>query len=374
MAYLLAALLLGSLVYCVLVIVAVGKYRAVRPSPQATFPAISILKPLEGLDEGLESNLRTFFEQDYPNYEILFATRTSDDPAYALVNRLGREYSHIPSRVLLVGEFPPWPNRKVWSLNQMMAEASNDLLVMSDSDIRVTPSMLETVAAEFADPKLAVTTCPYRAVPGNSFWSKLEALGMNTEFLGGIMVARMLEGMRFAVGPTIAARKSVIESIGGWDRLRQYLAEDFVLGKFAADAGHGVALSSYVVEHHIGSESIEANALHRIRWNRSTRRSRPAGYVGQLFTNPLPIALLLVLLAPAWWPMLLLTCAIRAAAGAATAVNVLNDGLTSQQWYLVPLADLISFAFWVAGFFGNTIYWRGQKYRLLADGRFEPAA
>ena len=211
MAYLLAALLLGSLVYCVLVIVAVGKYRAVRPSPPATFPAISILKPLEGLDEGLESNLRTFFEQNYPNYEILFAMRTSDDPAYALVNRLGREYSHISSRVLLVGEFPPWPNRKVWSLNQMMAEAANDLLVMSDSDIRVTPSMLETLAAEFADPKLAVTTCPYRAVPGNSFWSKLEALGMNTEFLGGIMVARMLEGMRFAVGPTIAARRAKTE-------------------------------------------------------------------------------------------------------------------------------------------------------------------
>ena len=371
MAYLIAALLLGSLVYCILVIIAVGKYRFVRPSVPISLPPISILKPLEGMDLGLESNLRTFFEQDYPEFEILFAMRTSNDPAYALVNRLSLEYPNVPSRVLLVGEFPPWPNRKVWSLQQMMAEASNDLLVMSDSDIRVTSSMLATLAAEFGDPKLAVTTCPYRAVPGQSFWSKLEALGMNTEFLGGIVVARMLEGMRFAVGPTIAARKSVIESIGGWERLRQYLAEDFVLGQFAADAGHGVALSSYLVEHHIGSESFSANAQHRIRWNRSTRRSRPAGYLGQFFTNPLPIALLLLLISQSYWPLLILTCIIRAAAAAATASTILNDPLTTRNWYLVPMADMISFLFWIAGFFGNTIYWRGQRYRLLADGRFE---
>ena len=364
-------MLTGSLVYCILVIVAVRNYLTAKtpaiPSPP---PSISILKPLAGLDHGLEENLISFFEQDYPAFELLFALRTSQDPAYPLVERLRAKYPYVPSRILLVGE-PPWPNAKVWSLDQMMKAAANDFLVMSDSDIRVTPVMLQFIAAEFADLKLAVTTCPYRAVPGGSFWSTLEALGMNTEFLGGIVVARMLEGMRFAVGPTIAARRSVIESLGGWDRLRQYLAEDFVLGKFAVEAGHGVALSSYIIEHRIGSESLKANALHRIRWNRSTRRSRPVGYIGQLFTNPLPIALALVLWSPWTWPALAVTLLIRGAAGYATAQSVLNDSLSRRRWFLIPLQDLVSFAFWVAGFFGNSIVWRGVRYRLLSDGRFE---
>ncbi len=371
MTYILAALVTGSLVYCILVIVAARKYLAAAPiNPPQTFPPISILKPLHGLDDGLEQNLTSFFEQDYPHFEILLAFRTSDDPAYGLVKQICQRYPDVPSRILLGGE-PPWPNAKVWSLDLMMKAAANDLLVMSDSDIRVTPSMLRVIAAEFTDDKLGVTTCPYRAVPGKSFWSTLEALGMNTEFLGGIVVARMLEGMRFAVGPTIAARRSVIEAIGGWDLLRQYLAEDFVLGQFAAEAGHGVALSSYVVEHRIGSESLKTNASHRIRWNRSTRRSRPAGYIGQLFTNPLPLALLLVLWAPGWWPVLCVTALVRAAAGAATASAILKDPLSSRLWLLVPLQDLASFLFWLAGFFGNTIVWRGIPYKLLADGKFE---
>ena len=371
MTYILAALVTGSLVYCILVIVAARKYLAATPVHLLqTFPAISILKPLHGLDDGLEQNLTSFFEQDYPHFEILLAFRTADDAAYSLVKQICERYPKVPSRILLGGE-PPWPNAKVWSLDLMMKAAANDLLVMSDSDIRVTSSMLRVIAAEFADQKLGVTTCPYRAVPGKSFWSKLEALGMNTEFLGGIVVARMLEGMRFAVGPTIAARRSVIEAIGGWDLLRQYLAEDFVLGQFAAEAGHGVALSSYVVEHRIGSEPLKTNALHRIRWNRSTRRSRPAGYVGQLFTNPLPLVLLLVLWAPGLWPVLVLTAVVRAGAGAATASAILKDPLSRRFWFLVPLQDLASFVFWVAGFFGNTIVWRGISYKLLADGKFE---
>lgn len=331
---------------------------------------VSILKPLAGLDEGLEENLRSFFAQDYEHFEILFAVRTTADPAYALVEKLRQEFPAVRSRLILTGE-PPWPNAKVWSLSLMMQQASHELLIMSDSDIRVTPAMARTIAGEFAaDPGLAVATCPYRAVAGRSIWSRLEAIGMNTEFWGGVMVARMLEGMNFAVGPTIAARKSAVEAVGGWELLQQYLAEDFVLGNFAAAKGLGVGLSSYVIEHRIGSESLRQNAAHRIRWNRSTRRSRPAGYVGQVFTNPLPIALALVAVRPEWWPAFLLTVAMRVAAGWATAETVLRDPVCRRQWYWIPVQDLVSFAFWFAGFFGNTIRWRGIRYRLLADGRF----
>ena len=157
--------------------------------------------------------------------------------------------------MVVTGE-PPYPNAKVFSLDRMLAAAANDLVVMSDSDIRVTPDLLANHRSRISGAHLGVATCPYRAVPGPSFWSRLEAIGMNTDFWGGALVARMLEGMQFAVGPTIAARRSVLQSIGGFARLKDYLAEDFVLGKFAAEAGHGVILSSYVIEHHIGSATF----------------------------------------------------------------------------------------------------------------------
>src|SRR5262249_5361787 len=154
----------------------------------------------------------------------------------------------------------------------------------------------------------------------------LEALGMNTQFLGGILVARMIEGMKFALGPTIAARKSVLDQLGGFDRLKDYLAEDFVMGKFAAELGHRVLLSSYVIEHHIGGGDFAGNITHRLRWARSTRRSRPAGYAGELFTMPLAPALLLWAWAPALWLLAAIAIFLRAASAWACAGWVLRDG------------------------------------------------
>jgi ceramide glucosyltransferase len=363
----LLALLAGALVYSALTVIAALRYLAVRPLELRSPEPMSVLKPLSGLDADLESNLRTFFEQDYPSFEILFAVREPEDPAVAVVEKLRQEYPNVPSRLLITGE-PTYPNAKVFSLDRMLHASAYDLLVMSDSDIRVTPTMLRTIAAEFQDPKLGIATCPYRAVAGKSFWSRIEAIGMNTDFLAGILVARMLEGMRFAVGPTIAARRRTLESIGGFERLKDYLAEDFVMGKFAAEAGHGVGLSSYVVEHHIGaSPGFRENAAHRIRWTRSTRRSRPVGYLGQLFTMPVPLALLVTIWNLSWWPVLLVTLAIRGVAAWTVAELVLRS---RPNWLLLPLEDIAGLCFWIAGFFGNTIVWRGRRYRLESDGRF----
>jgi ceramide glucosyltransferase len=367
LAGILLLILCGAIVYSLLQILAALRYLAVRPLALRSAEPISILKPLAGLDLDLESNLRTFFEQDYPAFEILFAVRTENDPAAEVVARLQREYPKIPSQVVLTGE-PPYSNAKVYSLERMMAAAGHDLLVMSDSDIRVTPDLLRTIAAEFQDAHLGVATCPYRAVPGASFWSRLEATGMNTDFWGSALVARMLEGMRFAVGPTIAARRGALQAMGGFVRVKDYLAEDFVIGKFAAEAGHGVILSSYVIEHHIGSATLQQNVEHRLRWARSTRRSRPSGYVGQLFTMPLPVALLVCAASPAWWPVLPVTVIVRAAAAYMVSARVLRARI---NWLLLPIEDLLGFCFWLAGFFGTAISWRGRRYRLFADGRFE---
>ena len=354
----------GSAVYCLLVVIAARRYRRgkLELAPGFSPPPVSILKPLAGVDEGLAENLGTFFRQDYPGeFEILLALRHATDPAAAIAEQVRREFPGVASQLLFVGE-PPYPNAKVWSLEQMTAAARFDLLAMADSDIRVTPQFLATVAAEFvADPNLAIATCPYRAIAGSSIWSRLEAMMMNTEFISGILVARLLEGMKFAVGPTIVARKSAIAAIGGWPRLKDYLAEDFVLGQLAAEAGLGVGLLSYVVEHRIGSQRFAANARHRLRWCRSTRRSRPAGYAGQLFTYTLPLILLGL-------PWSLIAAPIWIWSKVETAALTLH---ARPSWYLLPAAELASFLFWIGGFFGNTIAWRGQDYYLHADGRFE---
>jgi ceramide glucosyltransferase len=363
-ALVLLALVAGSAVFCLLVVVAARRYASVRAPIPASYPPLSVLKPLAGVDLGLDDNLRSFFVQDYPDYEILCAVRTAEDPAAAVVGQLRAEFPTVHCKLIITGE-PPYANAKVYSLEKMMAAARNEILVMSDSDIRVTPGMLRVVAGEFADGKLGVATCPYRAVSGSSIWSRLEAAGMNTEFLAGVLVARMLEGMQFALGPTIVARKQALRDIGGFDVLKDYLAEDFVMGKFAADKGWRVILSSYIIEHRIGSESFHANATHRLRWFRSTRRSRPAGYVGQIFTNPLPLAMLLVAVAPGFWPVAAAAFVARLLAAQATLV-VLKAPWTP----LIFVQDLLSFAFWIAGFFGNTIHWRGRTYYLRKDGTF----
>jgi ceramide glucosyltransferase len=365
----LVGLVSGSLIYCSLAIWAAWRYLAVKlPAPSA-LPPISILKALSGLDDGLADNLRSFFDQDYPAFEVIFAIRSTDDPAAAVARTVMAEFHSIPSTLLAVGE-SPGPNAKVFSLGRMLDLARHEVVLMADSDTRVTPGFLRVVAGEMSDSRVGLVTCPYLAVAGRSFWSGLEALGLNTEFLSGVLVARLLIGMDFALGPAIATRRSLLHQIGGLERLQNYLAEDFVMGNLMAASGHRVVLSSYRIEHRIGAQRLGANLEHRLRWARSTRRSRPLGYIGQLFTNPLPLALLLIAVHPSWWILATAAFVFRLVAAWAVTRRVLGQHLTFFQWLLVPLQDFASFVVWLSGFFGRTVMWRGRRYDVRQDGTF----
>jgi ceramide glucosyltransferase len=373
---LLVLLLVGSWVNCVLTSIAARRYLAVSPPPLSALPPISVLKPLCGQDDSLEENLRSFFTQDYPDYEILFAIDGLDDPAVAVLDKVRRQFPNGPKVHLFETGEPAVPNRKAHSLGYLVARARHSILVMSDSDACVPRNLLRRIAAEFEsaalqDMPVGVVTCPYRAVPGRGFWSRLEAIGMNTEFLAGVLVAWLVGEMDFALGPTLAARREALEAMGGFAELGHYLAEDFVIGNRAPQVGFSVVLSSCVIEHRIGSQTLKENLQHRLRWARSTRRSRPAGYWGEIFTNPLPLALLLLFGAPKLWPLAAVTALFRALAAWSTAQQVLDDPLTARRWWLIPLQDLISWLVWLTGFFGNTIAWRGRRYKLLPDGRFQ---
>lgn len=384
LAFLLAAALsiavTGGIVFYAMVIVAALSFRRRVTAPPEeggglSIP-VSVLKPLSGWEPELEENLRTFFQLAYPQFELLFGVREESDPAVEVVRRLKREFPQVSSQLMVTGEppSPEFPNAKVYSLMSMARKARHSILVISDSDIRAGRGYLEGIAADFSDERVAVSTCPYRAVPGGSFWSLLEALGMNTEFWGGVLVARLLGGMDFAVGPTMALRRSFLDQIGGFERVREYLAEDFVLGRLAAENGLRAVLSHHVVEHRIGSQGFAENFRHRLRWYRSTRRSRPLGYVGQVFTNPLPLAVLLVGVAAGamwtWW-LLGLTALSRLGALFAVGPGVLGDRLTVRFAWLVPLQDVASFVVWCLAFFGNTIVWRDRRYKLLPDGKLQ---
>ena len=367
---LLSLILCGSAVYCILILVAVRNYLKIPPPRVAAAnEPVSLIKPLFGADEGLEENLRSFFRQDYPAFEVLLAVNHGTDPAAAVARRIMEEFPSVPAKLVITGESPR-PNGKAFSLQHMLEHAKYEILVMADSDIRVTPEMTRVLVDEMHNPAIGLVTCPYRAIAGKSFWSNLEAIGMNTEFLGGVLVARLLSGMDFALGCTLAVRRSALDAVGGLEALQNYLAEDFMMGKLVAQSGSRVILSAYIIEHRIGSQSFRANFRHRLRWARSTRRSRPWGYVGEIFTNPLPLALLLLAVAPRFWPLALVIIALRIAAAWAVAGSVLRDPLTARAFYLVPLQDIASFFTWIAGFFGNTIEWRGQRHVVLPNGMF----
>jgi len=376
----LAAATVGSLVYCGIALYGAIRFSKARrrwahetASPSYT-PPVSLIKPLHGLDRELDENLRSFCRQDYPAYEILFSLRQETDPAVEVVRRLQGSFPLIPMRLLVLGE-PRYLNAKVHGLEAMAEAAEHEILVITDSDVRVRPDYLRNVVAPLADPNVGMVTCISRGVAGRSLWSRLEALSMNTHFIPGILTAWVLIGIKFSLGPTMVVRKREVERIGGMKILADYLADDFVLGEKVAQSGLSVALARAVPDHLVCNESLAASLRHRLRWERSSRRSRPAGYLGQIFMHTLPLALLTWVVAPAGsmlaLALVLASLATRGLLSWVTCRGVLHDKQYAKDWWLLPFQDLLSFGIWCWAFFGREIEWRGARFRVLRGGKLQ---
>lgn len=354
-------------------LLAVDSVRRLRSRPHkntSALPPVSVLKPLAGREDGLEYFLETFFVQDYPQYELLFAVEQQDDPAVPVVEALLARHPQVPAKLLVVGQ-SAYANAKVWSMQKMFEQASYDILVVTDSDASVDTRYLRDVAAYFEDPKVGAVTHLYRGVASSDFWSTLEALGMSTEFMAGVVVAERLEGMRFALGPSMAIRRQCLEKIGGFAAIADYLADDFVLGKWAHESGYRVALSHRPIEHHASSKGFVSTFKHRLRWNKSARFSRPSGYYGQGFTYGLAWSLLVVLIWPSSisFALLLVSFLLRVWLAFELA-HLLEDRYVLRRLHYLPIQDLISFISWLGGFLGREVTWRNRRYRLLTSGRF----
>ena len=341
-----------------------------RPTPPAA-PPVSILKPLKGTDPAMYESLRSHCLQDYAEYEIILGISDSNDPAAEIVTRLQAEFPQRAIHLMVCGR-TLGANAKVSNLAQMLTKAQHQHLVVSDSDIRVEPDYLRRVLAPLADPQVGLVTCLYRGVPGSTLGSRLESLGISTEFTAGVLAARQLEGgIRFGLGSTLAFRRHELEAIGGFEAIVDYLADDYQIGKRLADRGLRVELSGVVVETFLPSYNWREFTAHQLRWARAVRDSRRWGYLGLVVTFGLPWAALALLLSRGalWaWVLLAAVAGLRAAVAIVVGWSVLRDRRAMTGLPLLPVRDFVALLVWMASFGGKTVVWRGDSFKLK-DGR-----
>jgi ceramide glucosyltransferase len=331
------------------------------------FPPVSILKPLKGADPEMYESFRSHCLLDYPEYEIIFGVHDPGDPAIETVRRLQSEF---PDRgiQLVMCEKILGANVKVSNLAKMLSAARYDHLIVNDSDIRVEPDYLWRVVEPLADPQVGMVTCLYRGVAAPTLGSRLESLGISTDFCAGVLAAQQLEGgIRFGLGSTLAFRRRDLEKIGGFEAIVDYLADDYELGKRIAELGLKIELSDMVVKTYLPAYNTREFLAHQLRWARGVRDSRIGGYFGLVFTFGLLWSVLLLLAGHgAGWgceiagPTLLLRLGVGFVVGKA----VLRDRRLLRQLWLLPLRDVVAVAIWIASFAGHTVTWRGERFEL----------
>jgi len=335
--------------------------------PSAALPPISILKPLKGTDPEIYESFRSHCLQEYPEYEIIFGVNDPNDPAVESVKRLQHEFPdrriHLVVSTKILGA-----NVKVSNLAQMLEVARYDHLIVNDGDIRVAPDYLQRVTAPLADSKVGMVTCLYRGVAGATLGSRLEALGISTDFCASVLAARQLEGgIRFGLGSTLAFRRAELEEIGGFSSFVDYLADDYELGKRIAGLGLAVELSEVVVETYLPAYRLRDFFAHQLRWARGVRDARSRGYFGLVFTFGLAWALLAVAASGgALWAcgILLFTLLLRLAVALIVGWNILRDRQVLKYAWLIPLRDLVAVVVWIASLGGHIVTWRGDRFRL----------
>jgi len=331
-------------------------------------PPVSILKPVRGMDRGAYGNFASFCRLDYPEYEILFAVADDDDPVIQTIEQLKKDFPHRSIR--LITRIPQiGANRKVNSLCSLVAEAKYDLLVMSDSDVRVEPDYLSRVAAPFADARVGGVTALCRCQPANSLSSRLKALGLAIDSVPAALVARKIEGkVQFAFGWTMATTRPHLADIGGWEAMANHHSDDFELGNRLARRGYRVELLPEPVGMVLPAESFRQYLKSELRWAIGLRNVRPAGYWGVALTHALPWSLLAFLVVRVHWPILawaypVAYLLLRFGLTQAVAKSLNQPGAVRDFW-LVPLRDAVGFIVWLAAFFLHTITWREFDYRV----------
>lgn len=364
-----------SIGYVIVAAALMARFGRRPPRPASSLPPITVFKPLCGADPELYENLRSFCEQDYPEYQILFGVRDARDPAIAIARRAIGDSARRDA-TLIVDSRVIGPNLKVSNLANLHAAAKHDLFVVADSDMRVTPDYLRRLAADFDDPRVGVATCLYRGrgardLPaGGRLPSRLAAMFINEWFLPSVVVALSFQKPEFCFGATMAVRRDVLERVGGLEWLADFLADDYMLGKRAAELGYKIRLSSYVVDNILEEKSFSGLLRHEIRWARTVRSVRPVGYAFSFLTYAIPLALAHMLLAggTALGSVLLASAlAARVALHYIVRARLGLSDIPAAPW-LVPVRDLMCFLVWASSFGNRRVSWRDHSMTVRPGG------
>jgi ceramide glucosyltransferase len=342
-----------------------------RPSPGNVRPSITILKPVKGLDAESFTNFASFCLQDYPLFQIVFAVASQDDPVIPVIRGLIDRFPEVDME-LVIDDRLYGSNYKVCNLINAYRKSKYDILIICDSDVRVDPFYLREVSAHFADPAVGLVTSLYRSTKIRGIATALEAMGFTAEMVPNVMAAVKLEGLSFALGASMAVRKEALEKIGGFHALVDYLADDYQLGHMVCRAGYRLALSGHFVESVMKRESLKGILSRQLRWARTMRASRPGGYLASGITQPVPLALIALIVsgmsAAGWWAFLLLV-STRIVCVVIYSRCFVRDNILPRYLWLLPLRDILSCLTWTLSFLGSRVVWRGMSFRILPGGK-----
>jgi ceramide glucosyltransferase len=349
-----------------------------RTSPATLRPhveaGVTILKPVKGMDAGSYENFASFCMQEYGGpVQLLFAAAAADDPVIPVIRHLIETHPDHDI-TLTINPAIHGPNYKVSNLINVFPRAKHDIIIVCDSDIRVPPDYLTSVISHFADPQIGLVTSPYRTSNVHNMATAVEATGFTTEMIPNVMVALQLEGLSFALGASMAVRRESLASIGGFETLSDYLADDYQLGNKIHRAGWHIALDGCFVESIMKTENLKTVLSRQLRWARTMRVSRPGGYLASGITLPFPAGMLAMFVAPSTLTGLSALCflyAIRLGICTYTSRQLVRDRLLPRWLWLIPLRDMLAFFCWALSFLGNHVEWRGTRFRLKPGGKIK---
>ncbi len=363
--------LLPASLYSLLTLYSASRFFSRPAQAVGSQPPITVLKPVKGADPDTFENFASFCCQEYPQFQIVFAVSSADDPSIPVIQRLMEAYPLVLID-LVVDPTVYGENRKVCNLLNGFRAALHDIIVISDSDIRVGPDYLQNLSGFFENPETGLVTSLYRCSRVHGASTALEALGFTAEMVPNVLAAEKLEGLSFALGASMALRRTALESIGGFTPLVDYLADDYQLGYRIHKAGWRIELSGDFVESVLGKESFSSILSRQIRWCRTMRVSRPGGYLASGIVHPIP-GLLIFLLTADFSALTLLSAAVYYLFRF-TIVNLFSrllvkDLLCPKYLWLLPVRDLVSFVTWGMAFIGNRVRWRGDLFELGTGGK-----
>jgi len=369
---LLVGLTVAALAYYLMCICAAIKFFS-EPAPKdgSELMPVTILIPLCGADFEAYENYASFCRQDYPEFQIVFGVRDEQDPSVPIIRKLIADFPDREIELVISAE-RIGANLKVSNLHNMLGKAKHELLVIADSDIRVREDYLRSLVSAVCHEQVGLVTCLYRAAPARTWASRLQGMILSATFQPSVLVARLLEGMRFALGATMATTQTKLQSVGGFEALADSLLDDFTLGHLLWRAGFEVKLSHTVIETVLAPVSFLSVMRHQIRWARGTRFVRPLGYLGLIMTHGTVLSLLNVAAhsgSPLSLLLLGLTLAARLMVGWVVGMRGLHDESLKRYVWLLPVSDLFDFLVWCVGLVGNKVKWRGTVYQILKGGK-----